>query len=305
MVTRFVWLNPKHPIAVKDARWTLRAGLPRLLQRMSNVWTMLGYAAVIHGTLFLVSVLTYQQFTNSQASAILSALSPFLTPFGTPITAALIHSLIYWAMLIGVVNQTAVSFAAEFEQGSWEILRLTPFNTQELALAKAAAVGRQWWAILRALTVIRLCSALIIPIAVLSQRTREITSMTLLDAASIGVFLVQPFAEGAMLIGLTIWIAALTQDRFWSRILGIGTAGVALGVLNGIGAIWLTFFSPLGSLGAMLLPLGHWTPLAATAIPPQTTGMYLMQVVVFALCVVIIPIVIGWIGLKRALIRLG
>src|SRR5438552_17103013 len=101
LIGRFHWLNPSHPIAVREANLT-RLPLPPLIRKLTDPWTMLGYAALLHGIFFVLSLVSYSRLNKLFPNMML----PFLTPFGTPVAAAILHSILYWAMLIGICNYT-------------------------------------------------------------------------------------------------------------------------------------------------------------------------------------------------------
>lgn len=289
---RYDWLNPLHPIAVRDTRWMHR-DLPLMLRRLNNPWSMLGYAAVVHGVLFVISIIAYHYLGNTLAGAFIPLLSPFLTPFGTPLAAALLHSILYWAMLIGICNQMTFAIAREYELESWRVLRLTPFSPVSILLAKVMTVARNWALILRTLTIVRMLSLLILPIAVASQRTRETAYVTTLDLVGVAIFLAQPFAEVLFVLGVATLSGIVIRNTVWAKVYAYGGVALTLGALYGLSSLWLTFTSPIGALAGLLVPLGHWTPLIAAMAPPKAPAIYTLQTALFVVLQLIVPLVLG------------
>ncbi|MCC7209610.1 MAG: hypothetical protein IT323_20035 [Anaerolineae bacterium] len=304
LMRRFPWLQAQHPVALRDAHW-MQQDPPRFIRRLTNPWTMLGYAAMIHGALFVLSMLVYNMMNPSVSAAMMPVLSPFLTPFGTPLATGMLASVLYWAMLIGICNHASRSIAREREAGTLGVLLLTPFPRHEVMLAKLAVVWRTWMPVLRTLTVIRLVALLIIPIAIASQQTREVSIVQALDVAGVLIFLAQPFAEAFLALGVSALAAMLARDGLWARAGAYAATFLAVGGLNGLTAGWLTFTAPTGALAGLLVPLGHWTPLVATAFPPFGRADYLVQTVALALGLVIIPILLGILALRGVNRRLA
>jgi len=139
-------LSARHPIALREAHFTPDL-MPAWVRRFTNFWTLVGFAALIHGALFFVAILIY----NTPNRDLISLISPFLTPFGTPIILAVLHSVLYWSLLFGVSRHMAHSFGQELEKQTWSVLRLTPYRSAELAIAKALTVGRAWYGVLLSL----------------------------------------------------------------------------------------------------------------------------------------------------------
>jgi hypothetical protein len=126
LLKRFAWLDVNHPIALREARRT-HPPLPTFVRKLSDPWTMLGYAAMLHGGLFVVSLLSYGSLNRAFPNMML----PFLTPFGTPLAAAMLQSILYWAMLIGVCHYTTSLIANDVETNAWPLLRMTSHSTRE------------------------------------------------------------------------------------------------------------------------------------------------------------------------------
>jgi hypothetical protein len=300
LLARYEWLSPAHPVAVRDNRW-LHRELPLTLRRLNNPWAMFGYAAVCHGVLFVIAILTYHYLSTTLAGALVPMLSPFLTPFGTPLAAGFLHSVLYWALLIGLCNQTTLAFAREFESGAWQVLRLTPYPTHTLFLAKLAAVARNWSGILRTLLIVRLLALLILPIAVASGRAREAPNVGGLDVLSALIFMAQPFAEVLMALGIAALAGVFVRGALWARMYAYGALAVTLGALNGLGSLWLTFTSAIGGFAALLVPMGHWTALAAAVSPPKAPLLYGLQTVLLVVLQVVLPALLGALALRLAL----
>lgn len=303
ILARYEWLRPTHPIAVRDARW-MPYTLPLTLRRLAAPWTLLGYSAVVHGALFVISVVTYNHMLTGMATLFMPFLSPFLTPFGTPIAAGVLHSVLYWAMLIGIANQMSYGIASELQGSTWQALRLTPFTTTDILLTKSVVVLRTWMTALNTLTIVRMLALLVLPLAIASQRTREVSTFTAPDVISAGVFLLQPYVESFMVVGISAGLASVLRSTLWSKIYSLGAVGLSLGLLNGSVAFWLAFTSPMGALAGLLVPLGHWAPLAGAVLPPRSPTMYGYQTVLLVLAIVILPLMIGGLGLYVARRRL-
>ncbi len=300
---RYSWLNELHPIAYRDLHWS-RHEMPVFFRRITNPWTLLGYAAVIHGGLFVVSIATYNQMGNSLANAFLPIFSPFLTPFGTPIAAYFLHSVLYWGMLIGICNQVTGSLGHEFESGTWTLLRLTPYTATNLLFTKLVGVMRNWMGVLRTLTIIRLTALLIIPFSVAAQRAREGGTLGALDWIGAGLFLLQPFAEAFLVMGLSALVTVLIRTTLWSKVYAYGLATLVNGGLNVAASVWLIFTSPIGALAGLLIPLGHWAPLVGSVVPPASMPAYTNQTIVLALTSVILPVIFGFLALRMTTRRL-
>src|SRR5258706_4742219 len=105
-VRRFPWLRADHPLVVRESR-RINHNLPTILRKLTDPWTMLGYAALIHGSFFAFSLIGFQRMFFGISDLML----PFLTPFGTPIAAAFLHSILYWALMIGLANHTTFLIA--------------------------------------------------------------------------------------------------------------------------------------------------------------------------------------------------
>ncbi|GAB4545846.1 MAG: hypothetical protein OHK0023_04770 [Anaerolineae bacterium] len=298
---RHIGLDAKHPVAVRD-RLFLPEFLPPRIKRWSNIWTLLGVAALIHGGMFIVGVLLYHSNTANQD--LLPVFSPFLTPFGTPIIVAILHTFIYWSLLLGIARQMTFSFTRELEARSWGILRLTPYDSSELALAKAANVGRSWWPVLSVLCLIRLSALVIMPVAIASQRTREVSVISYFDVAGAILFVVQPYAEAFMVGGLALALAVMIRNPLWAKFYTYTAIALTIGGLSFASAMWLAFNSPIGGFAALLVPLGQWTPLVVSALPPATQMLYGQQTLLLTVTTLGLPLLIGWLCFRFGFQRL-
>src|SRR5688572_4094750 len=126
LTVRFPWMSARHPVVQRELSRV--AAIPRFFMRLTEVRSILGYAALIHLACFAASMLLY-----SQKGSVLNAfLAPFLTPFGLPLAAAGLHSLLYWAMLMGLGNMLTVILCRDMNSRSWQLLRMTPISTSEI-----------------------------------------------------------------------------------------------------------------------------------------------------------------------------
>jgi len=296
---RFPTLSAQHPIALREAHFTPDL-MPAWVRRFTNFWTLVSFAALIHGALFLVAILIH----NTPNQDLILLISPFLTPFGTPIMLAVLHSALYWSLLFGVSRHMAHSFARELEGQTWSVLRLTPSRSAELAIAKAMTVVRAWWGVLRALFALRSCALLVLPVAFVARRSREIGAISLLDVLSVLIFMAQPFSEVFMVGSLSLLAAALARQTRWAKLYAYGALLLSIGGLNGLSALWLIVNAPIGALASLLMPVGHWTPLVAAAFPPRSAVLHAEQTLVLALTTVIAPLLIGVLALGASLQRL-
>src|SRR5258706_5274597 len=63
LIRRFRWLDPYHPIAVRESRRNYPE-LPRFIRKLTDPWTMLGYAAMLHGIFFILSLIGYSRINR-------------------------------------------------------------------------------------------------------------------------------------------------------------------------------------------------------------------------------------------------
>ncbi|MCS6871514.1 MAG: hypothetical protein NZ571_08655 [Anaerolineae bacterium] len=296
---RFPALDERHPVAQRETRF-MPSLMPDWVRRFTNFWTLVGFAALIHGVLFCVAAVLYSLLSPD----LIPLISPFLTPFGTPIILAVLHTVLYWALLFGVSRHMAHSFSCELEAQRWSVLRLTPYSSDTLALVKVLVVVRAWYGVLRVLFALRSCALIILPLAFAAQRSREAGALSSLDVISAATFLVQPFTETFMVAALSLLSAILVQQPRWARLCAYGALILSVGALNGLLSMWLTFNAPMGALAGLLLPVGHWTPLIVTAFPPHSVALHAVQTFVLALTTVFLPLLIGTIAFGVSLWRL-
>src|SRR5258708_35863879 len=212
IVRRYPWLSIHHPIGVRESRH-FHYRFPGFIRKLTDPWSMIGYAALIHGFLFMLALVGFQHLIPSAAPLFL----PFLTPLGTPIAIAFLHSILYWAMLIGVCNYSILLIGRDFETHTWDYLRVTPLASSDMLKAKFATVFRTWSPILKMLVWTRVVALLTIPIAIAYRQDNVPVSLgfNLLGAA---VFIVQPLA-GAFL-GATVGAisAGMSRHTAWVKL---------------------------------------------------------------------------------------
>src|SRR5690349_16906938 len=115
LTAQFPWMSVRHPMAQREvSRVTV---IPLFFRRLTEVRSTLGYAALIHLAFFAASMLVY-----SRKQTIFNAiLAPFLTPFGLPLAAAALHSILYWAMLIGISNTMTTILSRDLSANTWQL----------------------------------------------------------------------------------------------------------------------------------------------------------------------------------------
>lgn len=291
LTTTFPWLNARHPLVQREVQHV--PPLPQFFRRLTEVRSILGYAALIHLTLFVTAMLVYSR-SNQQMNLFLS---PFLTPFGLPLAAGMLHSILYWAFLLGIGNLTTRFIAGEMASRSMTVLRLTPYSTAEIVLAKLGAVFHIWKAILLTLIVTRLLAAVSVPISVAVETYQH----SPYAYALVVMFIVQPLVDGALAASLSALSAALVPSIFWARMFAHALMGVVFGALGGVGALWLVFTSPMGPTAGILAPLSHWSLLSAALMPMRRTEGFLPQLVVLTLVYVVLPLLIAAVVLRLAI----
>src|SRR5260221_8659943 len=227
---RFPWLKSDHPLVVRDSR-RINRELPKFLRKLTDPWTMLGYAALVHGAFFALSLVGFQRLIFGMSDLFL----PFLTPFGTPLVAAFLHSVLYWALMIGLANYSTYLIASDVSTGTWEILRLTPYSSSTILGAKLVASARVWGRVFRALLITRLIAVLILPAAIVfQQQANEGRSFATLDFVAALIFIAQPLVDGLLVLGLSTVAAFAIRSTAWARIGAYGLVAVVYGALSGI-----------------------------------------------------------------------
>jgi len=287
LLKRFAWLDVNHPIALREARRT-HPPLPTFVRKLSDPWTMLGYAAMLHGGLFVVSLLSYGSLNRAFPNMML----PFLTPFGTPLAAAMLQSILYWAMLIGVCHYTTSLIASDVDTNAWPLLRMTSHSTREILLTDLAIVGRIWFKVLRMLVLVRIVALVIIPMSVMVQRAGEDKTTVGLDTIGTVVFVAQPVVDALLIASLSALSALLTRGLMWAKATAYGLITLVYGGLAGIGGFWLIFKSPLGTLGGLLVPLNHWAPFFSALTPGASPAEYTARAIMLVAVYLVIPLLV-------------
>jgi hypothetical protein len=295
LTRRYPWLSASHPVAAREARRDHQA-LPTFLRKLTDPWTMLGYAALLHGIFFVMSLFSYNRINRAFPNMML----PFLTPFGTPVAAAILHSILYWAMLIGICNQLTYFVSADLQAGTWGLLRTTPYTTSEILLVKMAVVARIWLRVMRILILTRAIGLLLIPISAMVQRSTENYSEVGLNVVGGAVFLLQPLADAFMIASLSLLSSFLVQGVMWAKVGAYALAATVYGALSGASGLYLIYRSPLGTLGGLLVPLNHWAALVSAVTPATSSEELILRTGVMILMYLLLPIAIGVVAFKAA-----
>ncbi len=292
---RLTWLDPTHPIAKRETRRN-RQELPRFVRRLTDGWTLLGYAAMLHGIFFAVALLSYNHINQLVPNVML----PFMTPFGTPIAAAFLHSILYWAMLIGVTNFTSYFVASDIEARMWPLLRTTPYSSGEILAAKLTVVGRIWGRVLRTLVITRLLALALIPLSMLSRQGGENYTQISLNVVGGLIFVFQPLVD-AFLVACLSALAALTiRGLMWARVGAYAVITLAYSLLSGFGGFWLIYKSPLGTVGGVLIPLNIWAPLISSVTPSTSNAELVSRTLMLVLIYGVLPLLLGVIVFRIA-----
>jgi hypothetical protein len=295
LTRRFSWLDVSHPVARREMGRN-RQELPKFIRKLTDPWTMLGYAAMLHAVFFAISLLSYNQINRAFPNLTL----PFLTPFGTPVAAALLHSVLYWVMLIGVVNFTSSFVASDVETGMWPLLRTTPYTSGEILAVKMLVVGRVWARVLRTLFLTRLVALLVIPITAMSLRASENFIPLSLSAIGGAIFVLQPFVDAFLVASISALAALLIRGLMWARVGAYAGIALVYGVLSGAGGLWLIFQSPMGALAGLLVPLNIWAPLVAAITQPASAAELTGRIVMLILVYAALPLAAGFVAFTVA-----
>ena len=290
LATQFPWMSVRHPMAQREISRV--SVIPLFFRRLTEIRSMLGYAALIHLTFFAASMIIY----NRKQLLLNAILAPFLTPFGLPLAAAALHSILYWAMLIGVCNMFTTVLCRDLMGHTWQLLRLTPVSSTHIMLAKMTAVRHVWQPILIALMVMRMLAGLSVPLT----SALEGHHANNIDFIMLALFVIEPLIDGFLAVSLSALSATLVPNVLGSRLLAYGLLGIVLGLIGLINTLWLLFTSVMGTLAGLLTPLSHWSMLAVALAPnrhPETAGL---QLAVMALLHVIIPLIVALITFKLA-----
>src|SRR5258708_7569617 len=297
LIRRIPWLSPKHPLTAREMR-RVNHDLPKFFRKLTDFWTTLGYAALIHGSFFILALITYGHFLP----ALPIILMPFLTPFGTPIGMGILHSILYWAMMIGICNQTTHLIARDVESGTWAVLRSTPHPNTAILGAKLRVVASVWGKVLRTLVVTRVIALVLIPAAIYLQRQSSETHPAMaFDFISAFVFLAQPYVDALVVATLSAASALLIANATWAKIGAYGLIATVYGAINALGAFWLLLRSPLGGLAGLLVPLGHWAPLVAAIIPPMPHVEMPERMLAVTTFYLILPLLIALVAARQSI----
>jgi hypothetical protein len=268
---------------------------------------MLGYAAMLHGVIFVVAMMSY-----SHIVVISDRLTFFITPFGMIFTLAMLQTLLYWGVLIGLINSTVRVMTNELSHGTWRLLRLTPYSIPEILLTKLMVVIRPWFKSMRTLMWIRLIllgialTVQLLPNAgrVSTDAQVETASTLSIDIPLAAVFILEPFIEAVLVMMTSTFSAFLTRQPVWARVGAYGLNALILGGLSFISSLWLMFTTAAGPLSALLVPLNHWGPLVAAVMPADSQADATLRVALFVVMYVIAPVTVAIVAF-RAAIHLG
>ncbi len=289
LIRTFPWLSQQHPLTAREAKRVPRQ-IPQIFRKLTDPWTTIGYAALMHGIFFGFAMFSYGHFFSIMPDLLM----PFLTPFGTPIAIAILHTILYWAMLIGLCNYTTAIIARDVGTGSWTLLRMASFSGATIISAKLIVVARAWVRVLRTLLILRALALLIVPAAVyLQAQTGDMRTIISFDLLSAAVFLSQPVIDSLLVVSLSASVALLVPDTMLARASAYGLIAVVYGGLNLLGGLWLMFASPLGTFGGLMVPLGHWAPLLAAIVKPLSASEHSTRIVAVALVYGLLPIAIS------------
>jgi len=146
-----------------------------------------------------------------------------------------------------------------------------------------------------------LIAVLILPAAIVfQQQGSDGRSFATLDFVSAFVFMAQPLVDGLLVLGLSAVAAFAIKSTTWARLGAYGLIAVVYGVLSGLGSFWLIFRSPMGALAGVLTPLGHWAPLAAAVLKPQSAQEFGLRTLMIVLIYFVLPLVVAVVSLNFA-----
>jgi hypothetical protein len=262
------WWRLDHPLLRREVA-RAACPLPPSLDKLTDFWRLWSSAAMLHGIGFAFSLVGIQP----RVPGLMYLYLPFVTPFGTPIIAALLHTLMYWVLLLSLIHAAAQSFAAEGEGRAWEALRLTPMSAVEIIGAKI--VGALWASsrLVRSLLLFRGVLLLILPILLAFQHQegegRIITGFDLMNGL---LFVTQPLIDGFLVCSVAALCGTLIPSRQGARLASYGVSALIVGGLGSLGGIWLMWYSPLNLLGGLLAPFGQWVPFAAAVLRPPSSA---------------------------------
>jgi hypothetical protein len=296
MTTLSLWrcLRRDHPIATRESQHPYTP-IPSAILKLSDPMKMISYAAMIHGLLFIVSLMEFNQI-----NAMLGGITIFVTPFGMIFTLAFLHTLFYWITLIGVCNYMTRSLTREMTGGAWTLLRLTPYSVSEILLAKMGVVLRLWSRPVRTLIITRAIllalglTAALLPYGQYQDNAITHPPMNVQMSFLFGaMFLVQPAIDVVAMGCLSLLSAMLIRNQTWSQ---VGTYALGVLVFGGMGvlsALWMMLQSPLGQLSGLLIPLSHWGGMVAAVTPGASVAEIWGRLGMFSVVLVLSPLMVG------------
>lgn len=290
---RWLWLDLSGPLVAREV--ARHQPIPPRLLRLTEFRSIAGYAAFMHMVLFILAMASH----TSHRTSLSVLLTPFLTPFGLLLAAGMLHTMLYWAMLVGTVNDVTRSIATDVASGAWTILRLTPFSVTQLIMARLTAIRHAWGSVLITLIVTRLLACAVVPLSIASDTHYPADA----DPLSVASFIVQPALEFFVVCGLAAVSAFLVPNTFWARLLGYGLLSLVFG---GLSFFTVTFavLPHMGPIATALVPLSHWMLLALAVAPNPSQSVYTVQVLLTIGTTLLLPMAIGALALLVA-IRLG
>lgn len=295
LLDRFPWLSASHPIVARETKFH-RYQHPPFIRKLSDPWSMLGYAAILHGCLFFIAILSVQHLAPSLTPVFL----PFLTPFGTLLTFAMLHSILYWTMLIGVSHFTLKSVGQDLNSGTWQELRLTALRGGDILKGKVVAAFRSWWPTLRILALTRMLGLLIVPLAAMVQQQYDRPPLVALNFVGAMLFIVQPFVDAFMVCGLSALSVTVIRSALWAKVGAYALGALAYGLLSGLSSLWLMFKTPMGAFAALFIPLGHWTPLVGAMVPSVNAVEFAQRMALVTMTTFVLPLIFGFCALGLA-----
>ena len=288
LVRRYTWLSKDHPIVARETRH-LHFRFPNFIRKLTDGWSMLGYAVGLHLCMFALALIGFQLLIPSVAPLFL----PFLTPLGTPFAVGILHSILYWAMLIGVCNYSILLVGRDIETRTWEILRVTNLTSSDVLKAKFAAIFRTFAPVLKMLILTRLFALAIVQLVLASRPQNDVPVSFGFNLVGIGVFLLQPLADCFLVATLSALSAVMIPNLAWAKVGAYGLVAIVYGAINGLASLWLIFKSPLGALAGVFVPLGHWAPLAGVLAPPTSTPEFALRMAILVIFYLMVPILVG------------
>jgi hypothetical protein len=284
-----LWLDLSGPLVAREL--ARRTPIPPRLLRLTEFRSIAGYAAFIHMVLFIAAMLSHS-FQRTPLSVLLT---PFLTPFGLLLAAALLHTLLYWVMLVGTINDVTRSLASDVSSGAWTILRLTPYSVTQLIVARLTAIRYSWQSVLITLIVTRVLASAVVPLSAAADTHFASNA----DLISVVGFILQPAFEFFAVCGLATLAAFLVPQPFWARMLGYAMVSVVFGALSFL-TVTFAILAQMGPIATALVPLNHWTLLALAVAPNPAQSVYTVQVLLTFGTTLLLPTLVGGLALVAA-----